>query len=82
MALLGLIRPCAAFVLDETTPRFRLYPKPTLAVHCDSNDATGEVMQYFEASNGNLERIGKVIGDALAALVILCVIILALRVLF
>jgi hypothetical protein len=51
-------------------PRFRLYPKRTLAV------------QYFEASDGKLERIGKVIGDALAALVVLCVIILALRVLF
>jgi hypothetical protein len=34
-------------------------------------------MQYFEASDGKLERIGKVIGDALAALVVLCVIILA-----
>ena len=64
------------------TPRFRLYPKRTLAVHCDSNDATGEPMQYFEASDGKLERIGKVIGDTLAALVILFVIILALRILF
>jgi hypothetical protein len=34
-------------------------------------------MQYFEASDDKLERIGKVIGDALAALVVLCVIILA-----
>jgi hypothetical protein len=48
-----------------------------MAVHCDSNDATGEPMQYFEASDDKLERIGKVIGDALAALVVLCVIILA-----
>jgi hypothetical protein len=37
-------------------------------------------MQYFEASDGKLERIGEVIGDALAALVVLCVIILALRI--
>ena len=48
-----------------------------MAVHCDSNDATEEPMQYLEASDGKLERIGKVIGDALAALVVLCVIILA-----
>jgi hypothetical protein len=48
-----------------------------MAVHCDSNDATGEPMQYFEASDDKLERIGKVIGDTLAALVVLCVIILA-----
>ena len=48
-----------------------------MAVHCDSNDATEEPMQYLEASDGKLERIGKVNGDALAALVVLCVIILA-----
>ena len=34
-------------------------------------------MQYFEASDGKPERIGKVIGDTLAALVILAVLILA-----
>ena len=51
-----------------------------MAVHCDSNDATGEPMQYFEASDGKPERIGKVIGDTLAALVILAVLILAFNV--
>ena len=60
-----------SLVLDEETPRFRLYPKRTLAVHCDSNDATGEPMQYFEASDGKPERIGKVIGDTISTLVIL-----------
>jgi hypothetical protein len=71
-----------SLVLDEETPRFRLYPKRTLAVHCDSNDATGEPMQYFEASDGKLERIGKVIGDTISALVILSVLILAFNTVF
>ena len=39
-------------------------------------------MQYFEASDGKLERIGKVIGDTLAALVILSVLILAFNTVF
>ena len=38
----------------------------------------GEPMQYFEASDGKPERIGKVIGDAIAAFFILSVIILSL----
>ena len=71
-----------SLVLDEETPRFRLYPKRTLAVHCDSNDATGEPMQYFEASDGKPERIGQVIGDTISALVILSVLILAFNIAF
>ena len=55
-------------------------PKRTFGPHCDSKDATGEPMQYFEASDGKPERIGKVIGDTLAALVILAVLILAFNV--
>jgi hypothetical protein len=39
-------------------------------------------MQNFEASDGKLERIGKVIGDTLAALVILSVLILAFNTVF
>ena len=48
-------------------------PKRTFGRHCDSKDETGEPMQYFEASDGKAERIGKVIGDTLSALVILSV---------
>jgi hypothetical protein len=39
-------------------------------------------MQYFEASDGKLERIGKVIGDTISALVILFVIGLAFGAVF
>ena len=39
-------------------------------------------MQYFDASDGKPERIGKVIGDVLAALVYFGVIILALGPMF
>jgi TRAP-type mannitol/chloroaromatic compound transport system permease small subunit len=39
-------------------------------------------MQYFEASDGKLERIGKVIGDTISALVILSVLILAFNIAF
>jgi hypothetical protein len=39
-------------------------------------------MQYFEASDGKLERIVKVIADTLAALVILFVIGLAISSVF
>ncbi|MGB6315834.1 MAG: hypothetical protein WBG13_25280 [Pseudolabrys sp.] len=39
-------------------------------------------MQNFEASDGKPERIGKVIGDTLAALVILSVLILAFNTVF
>ena len=35
-------------------------------------------MQYFEASDGKLERIGKVIGHAIAALFILAVLVLGI----
>ena len=42
----------------------------------------GKLMQYFEASDGKLERIGKVIGDAIAAFFILSVIVLALSFVF
>ena len=51
-------------------------------MHCDSNDATGEPMQYFEASDGKSEQIGKVIGDTISALVILSVLILAFNIAF
>ena len=39
-------------------------------------------MQNFEASDGKPERIGKVIGDTLAAVVILSVLILAFNTVF
>ena len=39
-------------------------------------------MQYFEASDGKLERIGKVIGGTISALVILFVIGLAFSAMF
>jgi hypothetical protein len=39
-------------------------------------------MQYFEASDGKPEQIGKVIGDALAALMILAVLILVFNTVF
>jgi hypothetical protein len=39
-------------------------------------------MQYFEASDGKPERIGKVIRDTLAALVILAVLILVFNAMF
>ena len=42
----------------------------------------GKLMQYFEASDGKPERIGKVIGDAIAAFFILSVIVLALNSVF
>ena len=42
----------------------------------------GEPMQYFEASDGKPERIGKVIGDTLAALVILFILWLVLNFVF
>jgi hypothetical protein len=42
----------------------------------------GKPMQYFETSDGKPERIGKVIGDALATLVILAVLILAFNTVF
>jgi hypothetical protein len=44
-------------------------PKRTFGWECDSKDETGEPMH--QASDGQPERIGKVIGDTLAALVIL-----------
>jgi hypothetical protein len=50
-----------------------LDPKRTFGWECDSKDETGEPMHYFQASDGKPERIGKVIGDTLAALVILAV---------
>ena len=53
-----------------------------IRLHCDSNDVTGEPMRYFEASDGKLERIGKVIGDTISALVILFVIGLAFSAMF
>ena len=59
-----------------------LCQKRTFGPHCDSRDATGEPMQHFAASDGKPERIGKVIGDALATLVILAVLILALNPVF
>jgi hypothetical protein len=55
-------------------------PKRTFGPRCDSKDATGEPMQYFEASDGKPERIGKVIGDTLAALVILAAVLIAFNV--
>jgi hypothetical protein len=39
-------------------------------------------MQYFEASDGKPERIGKVIGDTFSALMILAVLILAFNTVF
>ena len=57
-------------------------PKRTFRPHRDSKDATGEPMQYFEASDGKPERIGKVIGDTLAALVILFILWLVLNFVF
>jgi hypothetical protein len=39
-------------------------------------------MHYFQASDGKPERIGKVIGDALSALTILAVLILAFNTVF
>jgi hypothetical protein len=39
-------------------------------------------MQYFDTSSDQCERIGKVIGDAISALLYLSVIILALSPLF
>ena len=57
-------------------------PKRTFGRHCDSKDATGEPMQYFKASDDKAERIGKVIGDTLSALVILSVLILAFNTVF
>jgi hypothetical protein len=39
-------------------------------------------MQYFEVSDGKPERIGKVIGDALAAFMILAVLILVFNTVF
>ena len=57
-------------------------PKRTFRPHRDSKDATGEPMQYFQASDGKPERIGKVIGDTLAALVILFILWLVLNFVF
>jgi hypothetical protein len=51
----------------------------TLGSHCDSKDETGETMQYFKASDGLPERIGKVIGDTLSSLVILMILWLVLN---
>jgi hypothetical protein len=39
-------------------------------------------MHYFQASDGTPERIGKVIGDTLASLMILIVLLLALNTIF